>query len=101
MTAKDDFTEEFIRITDKHPNDFKNNPIAISAILNGYPKLKKIMGPSSIGGNNMKPKENKPRKQKVIKKNDSKNKKCSYCHIAKSSGRQICPRCNKRTGVTS
>ena len=42
MTAKDDFVEEFIRIVDKHPNDFKNNPIAISAILNGYPILKKL-----------------------------------------------------------
>jgi len=59
------------------------------------------MGPSSIGGDNMKPRENKPRKQKVTKKNDSKNKKCGYCHIAKSFGKQKCPRCKRRTGVTS
>lgn len=49
----------------------------------------------------MKLEENKPKKQKVIKKNASKNKKCSYCHIAKSSGKLKCPRCKRRTGVTS
>ena len=42
MTAKDDFVKEFERVTGKHPNDFKRNPLAVSAILNGYPILKAL-----------------------------------------------------------
>ena len=59
------------------------------------------MEPSTIGGDIVKPKENKLRKQKIIKKNDNKNKKCSYCHIAKYKGSKTCPRCKRRTGVVS
>ena len=42
MTAKDDFVEEFERCIGKHPNDFKRNPMVVSAILNSYPILKKL-----------------------------------------------------------
>lgn len=43
MAAKDDFVVEFKRYSGNHPNDFRNNPIAISVILNSYPILKDLL----------------------------------------------------------
>ena len=39
MNSKENFVNEFEKVTGKHPNDFKENPKALATILTGYPDL--------------------------------------------------------------